>query len=81
MSSEEGKKSSLGMRAANDPSESQFATFTETHATGGRVGVDLASGIGQTRFNNDFGRTQDQLITEQRSKTEHMGRGRQVHHG
>jgi hypothetical protein len=55
MSSEEEKNASLGMRATNDPSESQIATFTEALATGVRVGVDLASGIGQTRFNNDFG--------------------------
>ena len=43
MSSEEEKKASIGMRATNDPSESQFATFTEALVTGGRVGVDLAS--------------------------------------
>jgi len=58
VSSEEEEKASIGMRATNDPSESQFATFTEALATGRRVGVDLASGIGQTRFNNDFGRAQ-----------------------
>ncbi len=81
VSSEEEKKASLGMRATNDPSESQFATFTEALATGGRVGVDLASGIGQTRFNKDFGRAQDQLVTGRRSKAEHLGRGRQVRHG
>ncbi len=81
MSSEEEKKASLGMRATNDPSESQFATFTEALATGGRVGVDLASGIGQTWLNNDFGRAQDQLVTGRRSKAEHLGRGRQVRHG
>ena len=48
VSSEEEKKASIGMRATNDPSESQFATFTEALATGGRIGVDVASGIGQT---------------------------------
>ncbi len=63
------------MRATNDPSESQFATFTEALGTGGRVGVDLASGIGQTRFNNDFGRAQEQYVMGQRSKaSENSGR-------
>ena len=76
VSSEEEKKASLGMRATNDPSESQFATFTEALATGGRVGVDLASGIGQTRFNNDFGLAQSQYVSGRRSKAEHSGRGR-----
>ena len=76
MSSEEEKNASLGMRATNDPSESQFATFTEALATGGRVSVDLASGIGQTRFNNDFGLAQGQYVSGPRSKAEHPGRGR-----
>jgi hypothetical protein len=73
VSSEEEKKASIGMRATNDPSESQFATFTEALATGGRIGVDLASGIGQTRYNNDFGRAQDQYVMGRRSKAEHSG--------
>jgi hypothetical protein len=56
------------MRATNDPSESQFATFTEALATGGRNGVDLASGIGQTCYINNFGRAQEQYVTGQKSK-------------
>ena len=56
------------MRATNDPSESQFAMFTEALATGGRIGLDMASGIGQTQYNNDFGRDQDQYVMGQRSK-------------
>jgi hypothetical protein len=67
-SSTEEKNSTIGMRATNDPSESQFATFTEALATGGRIGVDLASGIGQTRYNNDFGRQQDQYVTGRKSE-------------
>ena len=50
------------------------ATFTEALATGGRVGVDLASGIGQTRYNNDFSRAQEQYVTGRRSEAEHSGR-------
>jgi len=38
-------------------------------ATGGRIGLDLASGIGQTRYNNDFGRGQEEYVTGQRSKS------------
>jgi hypothetical protein len=67
-SSTEEKDASIGMRATNDPSESQFATFAEALATGGRIGMDMASGIGQTRYNNDFGRDQDQYVTGRRSK-------------
>jgi hypothetical protein len=67
-SSEEAKKALIGMRAINNPSESQFATFSEALATGGRIGVDLAYGIGQTRYNNDFGRSQEQYVTGRKSK-------------
>jgi hypothetical protein len=35
-SSTEEKNATIGMRATNDPSESQFAMFTEALATGGR---------------------------------------------
>ncbi len=62
-SSEEEKKALIEMRATNNPSESQFATFTEALATGGCIGVDLTSGIGQTRYDNDFGHTQEQYVT------------------
>ena len=59
MSSIEEKNASIGMRATNDPSESKFATFSEALATGGRIDLDLAAGIGQARYNNDFGRAQE----------------------
>ena len=65
----EEKNATIGMRATNDPSESEFATFTEVLTTGGRIGLDLASGIGQTRYNNDFGRGQEEYVTGQRSKS------------
>jgi hypothetical protein len=46
MSSTEEKNASIGMRAtnANDPSESEFATFTEVLATGGS-GIRVDKGI------------------------------------
>ena len=37
-------------------------------ATGGRIGLDLASGIGQTRYNNDFGHAQEEYVAGRRSK-------------
>ena len=68
MSSTEEKNASIGMRATNDPSESEFATFTEALATGGRIDLDLAAGIGQARYNNDFGRATEQYVTGRKSK-------------
>jgi hypothetical protein len=68
MSSTEEKNASIGMRATNDPSESEFAIFTEVLATGGRIDLDLAAGIGQARYNNDFGCAQEQYVTGWKSK-------------
>ena len=67
-SSTEEKNARIGMRATTDSSESQLATFTKALATGGRIGVDMASGIGQTQYINDFGRDQDQYVMGRRSK-------------
>ena len=61
----EEKYATIGMRATNDPSESEFATFTKVLATGGRISLDLASGIGRTRYNNDF----REYITGRKSKS------------
>jgi hypothetical protein len=69
MSSTEEKNASIGMRGINDSSESKFATFTEVLATGGRIDLDVAAGIRQARYNNDFGRAQKQHVTGQKSKT------------
>ena len=65
----EEKNATIGNCATTDPLESEFATFTEVLTTGGRIGLDLASGIGQTRYNNDFGRGQEEYVTCWRSKT------------
>jgi hypothetical protein len=64
----EEKNATIGMCATSDPSESEFATFTEVLTTGGRIGLDLASGIGKTHYNNDFGRGQEEYVTGRRSK-------------
>ena len=60
---EEEKNATIGMHATTDPSESEFAIFTKVLTTGGRIGLDLASGIGQTHYNNDFGRGQEEYVT------------------
>ncbi len=41
------KEASLGMRANNDPSEGNFATFTNVLCDSGRISIDSAAGIGQ----------------------------------
>ncbi len=41
------KEASLGMRANNDPSEGNFATFTNVLCNSGRISIDSAAGIGQ----------------------------------
>ena len=45
MSLTEEKDASIGMRATNDPLESEFATFIEFLATKGRIDLDLAAGV------------------------------------
>jgi hypothetical protein len=44
MSSTEKKNASIGMRATNDPSEGEYATFTEVLATGGS-GIRVDKGM------------------------------------
>ncbi len=56
------------MKAANDSSEGVFATFTEALSTGGRVGLDGASGQGQARYNNDMGRAHEYMVTGWKGK-------------
>jgi hypothetical protein len=63
------KNATIGMRATNNPLKSQFATFTEAIASGGRIKVDSASGMGMTCYNNYFRRAQEQYITGWRSNT------------
>jgi hypothetical protein len=42
------KEASLGMRANNDPSEGNFATFTDVLCNSGRILIDSATGIRQS---------------------------------
>ena len=48
------KKTLLGMRANNDPSEGIFATFTDVLCNSGQILIDSASAIGQARYNKDL---------------------------
>jgi hypothetical protein len=41
------KEASLGMRANNDPSEGEFATFTDVLCNSGQISIDSATGICQ----------------------------------
>ena len=68
----EEKNATIGIQATNDPLESEFATFTKVLATGGRIDLDLASGIGQTHYNNDFGRAQEEYVPGRRSNAPSM---------
>ena len=62
------KEASLGMRANNDPSEGNFATFTDVLCTGGRISIDSAAGIGQARYNKDLHRDHASFVTGRKSK-------------
>jgi hypothetical protein len=57
------KDASLGKRANNDPSEGNFATFTDVLCTSNRISLGSAAGIGQTRYNKDMNRNHHKLVT------------------
>ena len=65
---EEEKLACLGMRANNDPSEQNFAVFSDALYVGGRIDIQIAAGKGQTRYNHDFNRNHQQLVSGRRSK-------------
>jgi hypothetical protein len=50
------KKALLGMRANNDPSEDNFATFADVLCNSGGISIDSAAAIGQARCNKDLNR-------------------------
>ena len=66
--SEEEKEACLGMRANNDPAEQNFAVFSDALEMGGRIDIETAAGKGQTRYNHDFNRNHQQLVTGRKSK-------------
>ncbi len=63
------KEASLGMRANNNPSEGNFATFTDVLCTGGCISIDSVAGIGRARYNKDLYRDHVSFVTGQKSKT------------
>jgi hypothetical protein len=48
------KEGSLGMRANNDPSEGNFATFTNVLCNSGQISIDSTAGIWQALYNKDL---------------------------
>ena len=62
------QEASLGMRANNDPSEGNFATFSDVLRYGGRIDLMSAAGIGQMRYNKDMKRDLASLVTGRKSK-------------
>ncbi len=57
------KEASLGMRANNDPSKGNFATFTNVLCNSGRISIDSAAGISQARYNKDLDHNHGRFIT------------------
>jgi hypothetical protein len=62
------KEASLGMRANNDPSKGNFATFTDVLFNSGRISIDSAAGIGQARYNKDLNRNHGRFVTGRKDK-------------
>jgi hypothetical protein len=62
------KEASLGMRANINPSEGNFATFTDVLYTGGCISIDSAAGIGRACYNKDPNRGHASFVTGQKSK-------------
>ena len=62
------QEASLGMRANNDPSEGNVATFTDVLRYGGRINLMNAAGIGQIRCNKDTKRDLASLVSGRNSK-------------
>ncbi len=57
------KEASLGMRANNDPSKGNFATFTGMLCDSGRILIDSAAGIGQARYNKGLNHNHGCYVT------------------
>jgi hypothetical protein len=51
------------MQANNDPSEGNFATFTDVLCDSGRILIDSAAGIVQARYNKDLDHNHGRFIT------------------
>ena len=60
----------LGNRANNDPSEVNFATFTDILYNGGRISLESAAGIGQSRYNKYMARDHAKFMTGRKSQVD-----------
>ena len=63
------KEQGYGIRANNDPSEQGFAVFRDALGHMGNASVYKAAGEGSSRYNNDWGRGVDALVTGRKSKS------------
>ena len=57
------------MRANNDPSEGNFATFIDVLCTGGCISIGSAAGIGHACYNKDLHRDHASFVTGRKCKT------------
>ncbi len=57
------------MRANNDPSEDNFATFTNVLCNTMRISIDSAAGISQARYNKDLKHNHGCFVTRGRNKS------------
>ena len=62
------KEASLGMRANNNPSEGNFATFTDVLCNSGRISIDSAAGIGRARYNKDLNCNHGRFVMGRKDK-------------
>ena len=58
----------LGNGANNDPCEGNFATFTDILCNSGRISLESASGIGQSRYNKYMARDHAKFMTGRKRK-------------
>jgi hypothetical protein len=59
---------SLSMRAKNDPSEGNFATFTDVLCNSGWISIDSATGIGQAQYDKDLDCNHGCYVTGQKGR-------------
>ncbi len=60
---------SLAEKEASDPSEGNFATFTNVLSNSGQTSIDSAAGIGQARYNKDLDCNHGCFVTRGRNKS------------
>ena len=66
----EDRKAGLGMAASNGVSESLHAAATDMLQVFGTIDMARVGAIGQSRFNNDYGRAHKTLVTGRKAVSE-----------